>query len=143
MSYQETPSQLNPLPQIPLTRNPFIQFPQAVTLPYTYATLPPLSALPSIPDLSPAPSPSLTQGSIALQEKIESSKQTWEAWKLDVANRKMKQARRLAPGFLDTGVTLLTPTAVQKLVSEDHVAQDKKEEQEEEYSNQFASLRFR
>lgn len=143
MSYQENPSQLNPLAQIPLTKNPFIQLPQAVTLPYNYAPLPALSGLPAVSDLPPSSSASLPNDSTVLELRLKQGVQVYEAWKKQVTDRKIRQARKLAPGFLDTGVTMLTPTVARQPLP---VAATPKEpaamSKEDDYTNQFASLRF-
>lgn len=144
MSYQEQQQQqahLNPLAQIPLIKSPFVRFPQAVLLPYNYVPSPDLSALPVIREL-PAddrphgPTSSERLSAIALAE------QRWQAWEDARAEARLREARRIAPGFLDTGVTMLTPTVTARPGSVAPTEGDPRVEKAEDYSSQFASLKF-
>lgn len=145
-TYQEQ-SRLNPLSQIPLMKSPFVQFPQAVTLPYNYVQLPSstsLAQIPDIPSFTPGPS-HLTYASRKIA--IEEARRKIDAWESQIRDRKIREARRIAPGFLDTGVTMLTPTVStprQEVKAEDTAADmpGKTVEKGTDYSDQFASLRF-
>lgn len=121
-----------------------MQFPQAVTLPYNYVQLPTLALRPKIPDLDPVIPPSPGMDSNARQQKIEEAKQKFEAWQQGIKDRKIREARKLAPGFLDTGVTMLTPTiattADQRNITADRGAEE--ESKKDDYLDQFASIRF-
>lgn len=126
-------------------KSPFIQFPQAVTLPYNYAPLPPLSSLPNIPDALEVPANKPTRAEARFEE-IRRAEERLKQWEKAAAEARLKEARRLAPGFLDTGVTMLVPT----MVAQQGNSMKKDEETEEtdmkakdlDYSDQFASLRF-
>ena len=110
MAYQDNSSHLNPLAQIPLTKSPFVHFPQAVTLPYTYKKAPTISSIPDVPVL-----PAIqydNQPVEQLKAQIEAAKARVQQWEIKIKERELKNARKLAPGFLDTGVTMLTPTKV-------------------------------
>lgn len=141
MSYQDQQTHLNPLSQIPLMKSPFIQFPQAITLPYNYAPSPPLSSLPNIPDALEIPTkePSAAKAQLEL---IESAEQRLREWEKTAAEARLKEARRLAPGFLDTGVTMLVPTMLAQQESVKTEAQAEPNTKAQDYSDQFASLKF-
>lgn len=40
---------------------------------------------------------------------LAGARERWDAWEASVRARELAKARRLAPGFLDTGVTMLQP----------------------------------
>lgn len=128
------------LAQIPLTVSPFINLPSAVTLPYTYRqlppSLPPSSTTPIPPNVTPVPpqsewgyikSPSgastttpekviqlcdtLMHHLTAEREKAEAALRDWEK---EIQDRELMEKRRVAPGYLDTGLRLLEPVKVHK-----------------------------
>lgn len=142
-SHHQVP-RLNPLSQIPLMKSPFVQFPQAVTLPYDYTQLPSQSALPGLPIL-PEPKPAGLNSGAARMAAIESSRARLAKWETESQERKLREARRIAPGFLDTGITMLTPTTLAPS-AEQTMDKDGTTGQgtnvHEEYEDQFASLKF-
>lgn len=146
MSYQEQ-SHLNPLSQIPLTKSPFVQFPQAITLPYNYVQLPSSNSLPQIPDVPDFRAGRSHAPSAARKAKFEDARRKIDEWETSMREKRMREARRIAPGFLDTGVTMLTPTvntqeAVHPPKNDIGAAEETPVQKEENYSDQFASLRF-
>ncbi|ORY73916.1 hypothetical protein BCR37DRAFT_401444 [Protomyces lactucae-debilis] len=108
MSQQDKLHRLNSLAHIPLIKSPFLRVPSAVTLPYDYVQLPSpqsIAAPPPLPDLGlPGQSELEVQ-----QARYAAARSKAEVWQEQVEQRRLHRARRLAPGFLDTGVTLLTP----------------------------------
>ncbi|BFZ64811.1 hypothetical protein YB2330_005964 [Saitoella coloradoensis] len=101
------------LAQIPLIKSPSVQIPSAVHLPYQYTALPPsLSAVP-VTDVSRV---------LSIAEETKTSLQTSTTRETDANDqlerylsrtekRKVEEARRVAPGYLDSGVRMLQPTA--------------------------------
>ncbi|KAL2866281.1 uncharacterized protein BJX67DRAFT_143444 [Aspergillus lucknowensis] len=119
------------LAQVPLTVSPFINLPTAVTLPYTYksvpSTLPPsVTVDPSNPDAKPryiisssgeyAASPEEILASCKSLEqhlnktKIDSEKAIKE-WEESISARDLAEKRRVAPGWLDRDEKLLQPSS--------------------------------
>ncbi|KAI1615633.1 hypothetical protein EDD37DRAFT_611333 [Exophiala viscosa] len=117
------------LAQVPLTVSPFLSLPIAVTLPYTYrsvpATLPP-SIIPDNGDGKPKYVTS-TSGHSAhpediinscralqdhLQKSAEAAQKAVRDWERDVKERDLAEKRRLAPGWLDRQEKILEPTKV-------------------------------
>ncbi|KAK5940992.1 hypothetical protein PMZ80_006269 [Knufia obscura] len=115
------------LAQVPLTISPFVQIPAAVTLPYTFRTVP-TSLPPSVlADGSNGDKPKYVKSSSghaahpedivnsckALQEHI--AKTTAEAqksiqdWENQIRERDLAEKRRVAPGWLDREEKLLQP----------------------------------
>lgn len=111
------------LAQVPLTLSPFIQIPSAVTLPYTFRSVP-TSLPPSITDKPQyITSPS---GHAAHPDDIIKSCQALEAhiaqtsadakkaiadWEQGIKERELAEKRRVAPGYLDREEKILLPTA--------------------------------
>ncbi|KAL4974340.1 hypothetical protein BDW66DRAFT_140262 [Aspergillus desertorum] len=118
------------LAQVPLTVSPFINLPTAVTLPYTYksvpSTLPPSVTVDSNdPDAKPryvisasrehAASPEDILASCkALEEHLKKTKADAEEaikqWQESIAARELAEKRRVAPGWLDREEKLLQPS---------------------------------
>lgn len=132
----------NPLSQIPLTRSPFLLFPQSVTLPYNYAPLPSVSALPHVPTMQVRDRYGPDSHAAQLLQDIEAAKKRVKEWEAKVEQRRIREARKLAPGFLDTGVTMLTPTPINKPVIEHQTVSAMSQQSQESFSDQFAGLRF-
>ena len=123
------------LKKIPLTRSPFIFNPKPITLPYNYIQTPAISSLPILPDHTQHED--LSGDITTIENEIQAAKTRIDAWNQEIKDRKLREARKLAPGFLDTGVTMLTPTLVTKTevqVEEIH--------KKEDYLSQFAGLKF-
>ncbi|KAF8541604.1 hypothetical protein BDD12DRAFT_829040 [Trichophaea hybrida] len=124
------------LQQIPLTASPLIQLPTAVTLPYSYQSLPLGLPHPSTAPVPPAngevplpegagyitsPSGNVSQTPEAiihschaliqyLQSQKSSAEQAWRDWEKSIEDRDLMEKRRVAPGYLDTGIQILEPT---------------------------------
>lgn len=116
---------------MPLTVSPFISLPTAVTLPYTYQSVP--STLPSSVTVDPSNPEakaryvvSSTGGHAAHPEEILASCQsladhvrktmadaekTIKDWEESVRQRELAEKRRLAPGWLDREEKLLQPVS--------------------------------
>lgn len=112
---------------MPLTVSPFLSLPTAVTLPYTYrsvpATLPP-SIIPDNGEEKPkyVTSPSghsahpedIISSCKALQAHLQKSAETAQKairdWERDVQERDLAEKRRVAPGWLDRQEKILEPT---------------------------------
>lgn len=118
------------LAQVPLTVSPFINLPTAVTLPYTYksvpSTLPPsVTVDPSNPDAKPRYVISTSGEHAASPEDILASCKTLEQhlnktktdardaikqWQESISARDLAEKRRVAPGWLDRDEKLLQPS---------------------------------
>ncbi|PGH16314.1 hypothetical protein AJ79_01856 [Helicocarpus griseus UAMH5409] len=125
------------LVQIPLTVSPFISLPTAVTLPYTFKSVP--STLPPsvIEDpsgsekaryvISPggghAAHPSEILASCeALEKHMQKLKEESQAaikdWEESIKQRDLAEKRRVAPGWLDREQTILHPVQLSRPGSE-------------------------
>ncbi|KAF8424507.1 hypothetical protein EV426DRAFT_79820 [Tirmania nivea] len=125
------------LAQLYLSVSPFINLPSAVTLPYNYQTLPhalpPSSTAPPPPPLgsqepppvgyitSPSGKFTTTPGTIItscqslishLADEKRAAEEKMSEWERSIKERELMEKRRVAPGYLDTGVTMLTPMKV-------------------------------
>ncbi|KAH9859349.1 hypothetical protein IAQ61_011130 [Plenodomus lingam] len=120
------------LAQVPLTLSPFLSLPTAIPLPYSYKTLP--STLPpsiTQPNSShPSQPPAYVQSStgttatpdeiltscLALQQhlaKLEAdARRTLQEWEDKREREELAEKRRVAPGWLDSGVHILKPEVV-------------------------------
>jgi hypothetical protein len=118
------------LAQVPLTVSPFINLPTAVTLPYTYksvpSTLPPSVIVdPSNPDAKPRYVISSSGEHVASPEDILASCRALEQhlnktktdsdkaikeWQESISARDLAEKRRVAPGWLDRDEKLLQPS---------------------------------
>lgn len=116
------------LAQVPLTVSPFISLPTAVTLPYTYKSVP--STLPPsvTVDQSGSDKPryvvstsghgahpdEIIASCKALQDHIqktrEEAQKTIKEWEEGIKERELAEKRRLAPGWLDRDEKILEPT---------------------------------
>ena len=113
--------------QVPLTVSPFVSLPTAVTLPYTYkslpATLPPSSTgetngtekpryvvsstgHSAHPDDIIASCQALQKHLQTLQEDAERALKDWEQ---SIKERELAEKRRVAPGWLDSDEKILEP----------------------------------
>ncbi|KAK6334389.1 hypothetical protein TWF730_003603 [Orbilia blumenaviensis] len=108
------------LAQIPLTVSPFAGLPTSITLPYDYVSLP--ASLPppsSCQIVSPSGQSSISPdqliadcGNLAahLTNESKAAKEEIEKWVKSIEERELMEKRRVAPGWLDTGVVMLEPT---------------------------------
>ncbi len=115
------------LAQVPLTVSPFLSLPIAVTLPYTFRSVP-TSLPPSIvAETTPGKSKYVTSSSghsahpddiinscKALQEHLnkttEDAEKAIKEWEQDIRERDLAEKRRVAPGWLDRDEKILEPT---------------------------------
>ncbi|KAF1363576.1 hypothetical protein EJ07DRAFT_162809 [Lizonia empirigonia] len=121
------------LAQVPLTVSPFLSLPHSVPLPYSYVALPstlPPSILQQNPDADPNQPPqyvtsssgqsahpdSILRSCVALQEhlaKLESeARKTLQEYRARREKEELDEKRRVAPGWLDSGVHILKPENV-------------------------------
>jgi len=118
------------LAQVPLTVSPFISLPSAVTLPYTYksvpSTLPPSIAVDPNSNDKPqyvvsssghvARPEDIISSCTALQEHIQrtqaDSERAIRDWEAEIKERELAEKRRVAPGWLDRDEKILEPTKV-------------------------------
>ncbi|KAJ4411499.1 hypothetical protein N0V91_001283 [Didymella pomorum] len=122
------------LAQVPLTVSPFLSLPHSVPLPYSYVTLP--STLPptilqqnhSDPSQPPqyvqsasgqtAHPDQILRSCTALQEHLkkleDDARRTLSDWKVKREREELAEKRRVAPGWLDSGVHILKPENVQE-----------------------------
>lgn len=120
------------LAQVPLTISPFAKVPTAVTLPYTFRTVP--TALPPsvlavdsngdkpkyVKSLSghAAHPEDIINSCKALQEHIaktaSDAQQGIAGWEKQIRERDLAEKRRVAPGWLDREEKLLQPTTSSK-----------------------------
>ncbi|KAK5071929.1 hypothetical protein LTS08_000976 [Lithohypha guttulata] len=120
------------LAQVPLTISPFVQIPVAVTLPYTFRTVP-TSLPPSVlADDSNGDKPKYVKSSSghaahpediinsckALSDHIAKSaadaQKSIQDWERQIRERDLAEKRRVAPGWLDREEKLLQPTTSAK-----------------------------
>ncbi|KAF1928351.1 uncharacterized protein M421DRAFT_420894 [Didymella exigua CBS 183.55] len=121
------------LAQVPLTVSPFLSLPHSVPLPYSYVTLP--STLPpsilqqnqSDPSQPPqyiqsasgqtAHPDQILRSCTALQEHLakleDDARKTLSVWKEKKEREELAEKRRVAPGWLDSGVHMLKPENVE------------------------------
>ncbi|EHY54953.1 hypothetical protein HRR83_005789 [Exophiala dermatitidis] len=115
------------LAQVPLTVSPFLSIPTAVTLPYTFRSVP-TSLPPSIvPDNGPekpkyvvassghsAHPDDIIASCKALQDHLrktaEAAEKAIREWEEDIKARDLAEKRRVAPGWLDREEKILEPT---------------------------------
>lgn len=116
------------LAQVPLTVSPFVSLPTAVTLPYTFRSVP--TSLPAsvIGDSSSGEKPKFVTSSSghaahlddiinackSLQEHVqkttEDAKKLIAEWEEAIKERELAEKRRVAPGWLDRDEKILEPT---------------------------------
>jgi hypothetical protein len=109
-----------------LTISPFLSLPTSVPLPYSYKTLP--STLPSSILQSPdyvssasgtTSSPdAILSSCVALQQHLQKleadARNTLNEWREKREREDLAEKRRLAPGWLDSGVHILKPEEVKR-----------------------------
>ncbi|KAF3931815.1 hypothetical protein ABW19_dt0201030 [Dactylella cylindrospora] len=110
------------LAQIPLTVSPFAGLPTSITLPYDYTTLPASLPPPSTPQIvSPTGQSSISPEQLIadcnklsnyLTAEKQKAKEEVEKWVKAIDDRELMEKRRVAPGWLDTGVMMLEPVKV-------------------------------
>jgi hypothetical protein len=119
---------------VPLTVSPFLSLPHSVPLPYSYVTLP--STLPpsilqqnqTDPSQPPqyvtsasgqsAHPDTILKSCVALQEHLkkleDDSRRMLEEYKVRKEKEELAEKRRVAPGWLDSGVHILKPENVKE-----------------------------
>jgi len=115
------------LAQVPLTVSPFLSLPTAVTLPYSFRSVP-TSLPPSIISDDGSGKPKYVISSSghsahptdiisscnALQEHLQKSRDAAEKavrdWEQEIRDRDLAEKRRVAPGWLDRKEKILEPT---------------------------------
>ncbi|KAK5058514.1 hypothetical protein LTR84_010777 [Exophiala bonariae] len=131
------PHQPHPLlAQIPLTVSPFLSLPSAVTLPYSFRSVP-TSLPPSVISENGTDKPKYITSSSghtahpddivasckALQDHLRKTKETAEKaisdWEQDIKDRDLAEKRRVAPGWLDRSEKILEPTKAASKASAD------------------------
>lgn len=120
------------LAQVPLTISPFVQIPAAVTLPYTFRTVP--TSLPAsvLAGSSNGDKPKYVKSSSghaahpedivnsckALQDHIANTaivaQKSIQDWENQIRERDLAEKRRIAPGWLDREEKLLQPMTAGK-----------------------------
>jgi len=153
------------LAQVPLTISPFLSLPTATPLPYSYKTLP--STLPpsilqkpdyvtSSAGTSAAPD-AILQSCLALQQHLQKleadARKTLKEWEDKRKAEDLAEKRRLAPGWLDSGVHILKPEVdegkgkemeVENIMDDDpqqREAEVKKEREGEELDRVFGGMK--
>lgn len=123
------------LAQVPLTVSPFISLPSAVTLPYTYKSVPPALPPSITSDLNSTNSGETPKYIVSasghaahpdeiiaacksLQHHLHQSKldaaQILQDWEASIKARDLAEKRRVAPGWLDRDEKILEPTKAVK-----------------------------
>lgn len=115
------------LAQVPLTVSPFLSIPSAVTLPYTFRTVP-TSLPPSIIADNGAGRPKyvtsasghtahpddIVSSCTGLQDHLKKASDDAQKlirdWEQDIKDRDLAEKRRVAPGWLDREEKILEPT---------------------------------
>lgn len=96
---------------MPLIISPYFQPPKAVTLPVNYTKLP--SSLPPAVTITQQDVETVQQNIIQVKEFMETTRNDllneYQQWKSDVESQEVKEKRRIAPGYLDSGNRLLQP----------------------------------
>ena len=110
-----------------MTVSPFLSLPTAVTLPYTYRSVP-TSLPPSIISETGAGKPKYVTSSSGhtahpddiinsckalqdhLQKTAEAAEKAIKDWEQDIKDRDLAEKRRVAPGWLDREEKILEPT---------------------------------
>ncbi|KAJ9650435.1 hypothetical protein H2198_010262 [Neophaeococcomyces mojaviensis] len=118
------------LAQVPLTISPFVQIPAAVTLPYTFRTVPtalPTSIVADGPNDGKSKYVKSSSGHAAQPEDIINSckalqdhiaktardaQKSIQDWENSIKERDLAEKRRVAPGWLDREEKLLKPTVL-------------------------------
>ncbi|KIW18253.1 hypothetical protein PV08_02541 [Exophiala spinifera] len=118
------------LAQVPLTVSPFLSLPTAVTLPYTYRSVP-TSLPPSIIEENGEGKPKYVVSSSGhsahpedivnsckalqahLQKSIDAAEKAVRDWEQGIKDRDLAEKRRVAPGWLDRTEKILEPTKAQ------------------------------
>lgn len=116
------------LAQVPLTISPFVQTPAAVTLPYTFKTVPSSLPFSVLSDSSNGDKPKYVKSASghaahpediinsckALQEHIGKNsvdaQKRFHDWENQIKERDLAEKRRVAPGWLDRDQKILQPT---------------------------------
>ncbi|KIX09344.1 uncharacterized protein Z518_00423 [Rhinocladiella mackenziei CBS 650.93] len=119
------------LAQVPLTVSPFLSLPTAVTLPYTFRSVP-TSLPPSIISENGAGKPKYVTSSSGhtahpediinscktlqdhLQKTSEAAVKAIRDWEQDIKDRDLAEKRRVAPGWLDREEKILEPIKASK-----------------------------
>ncbi|OLL24201.1 hypothetical protein NEOLI_001440 [Neolecta irregularis DAH-3] len=103
---------LTVLAQLPLAKSPLMRFPQPVSLPHDYRPVP--AARGYVPALDFTAVTTLrTRASVLVQRVRSRETQASEAlvqWRAAARERDLAEARRIAPGYLDSTQRLLTPS---------------------------------
>ncbi|KAF9691463.1 hypothetical protein EKO04_010657 [Ascochyta lentis] len=123
------------LAQVPLTVSPFLSLPHSVPLPYSYVTLPstlPPSILQQNASADPTQPPQYVTSSsgqsahpdailrscVALQKHLDQleseARRTLQQFRERREKEDLDEKRRVAPGWLDSGVHILKPENVDK-----------------------------
>ncbi|EWC45925.1 hypothetical protein DRE_04932 [Drechslerella stenobrocha 248] len=107
------------LAQIPLTVSPFAGLPTSITLPYDYVSLPASLPPPSSSQIvSPSGQSSISPDQLIadcnnliahLTNETKVAKDEIDKWVKSIEDRELMEKRRVAPGWLDTGVMMLEP----------------------------------
>ncbi|KAJ6258930.1 hypothetical protein Dda_5825 [Drechslerella dactyloides] len=110
------------LAQIPLTVSPFAGLPTSITLPYDYVSLPASLPPPSSSQIvSPSGQSSIPPDQLIadcnnlvahLTNEAKAAKEEIDKWVKSIEDRELMEKRRVAPGWLDTGVVMLEPVKV-------------------------------
>ncbi|KIW91620.1 uncharacterized protein Z519_07588 [Cladophialophora bantiana CBS 173.52] len=126
------------LAQVPLTVSPFLSLPTAVTLPYTFRSVP-TSLPPSIIAENGSGQPKYVTSSSghsahpddiinscrALQDHLkkasDAADKAIKEWEQDIKDRDLAEKRRVAPGWLDREEKILEPTKVLKTGQEQNL----------------------
>ncbi|KAK5462971.1 hypothetical protein LTS15_002683 [Exophiala xenobiotica] len=124
------------LAQVPLTVSPFLSLPTAVTLPYTYRSVP-ASLPPSIVTENGEGKPKYVTSSSGhsahpeeiinsckalqdhLRKSVEEAEKAIRDWEHDLKERDLAEKRRVAPGWLDRSEKILEPTKAQSKLDND------------------------
>lgn len=124
------------LAQVPLTVSPFLSLPSAVTLPYTFRSVPtslPPSVIPENGTEKPkyvtsasghtAHPDDIVASCKALQDHLQNTRDAAEKaikdWEQDIRDRDLAEKRRVAPGWLDRSEKILEPTKAASKASSD------------------------
>lgn len=123
------------LSQIPLIISPFLHLPKAVTLPFNFNKLP-----------STLPNSSVTQEAVDyiikdseqfshfVSTQHEQREKQYDQWLEDVIQLDLKEKRKIAPGYLDSGNRILQPmkadlTGSKANVTDESTLQEQKDEE--------------
>lgn len=76
----------------------------------------------------------------ALKEEREKAERLLREWENEIRERDLAEKRRVAPGYLDTGVMMLEPVKRAEVKKEEEAGGKQQEEEESELDKAFGRM---